>query len=78
MATQWDKKCTQIKRIQDSVSTIFTNCIGMSQVSPFLIRPDLRRATFPPGEGIFPSRWCDKLQFVYLAMEINLFFSAVL
>ena len=58
--------------------SLFTNYVGMLQISPFLIRPGLRRATFPPGEGIFPSRWCDKLQFVYLAMEINLLFSAVL
>ena len=32
--------------------SLFTNYVGMFQISPFLIRPGLRRATFPPGEGI--------------------------
>ncbi len=32
--------------------TFFTNCLQICCMSPFLIRPGLRRATFPPGEGV--------------------------
>ncbi len=37
MATQWADVCTQIKWIKVSDSTIFTKCISIFYISPFLI-----------------------------------------
>ncbi|MCI5484757.1 MAG: hypothetical protein MR426_06815, partial [Clostridiales bacterium] len=51
-------ECTQIKRIKVSVSTIFTECIGIFYFSPFLIsHPNRFRSadlgdSFPPGEAM--------------------------
>ena len=55
---QRHEECTLIKWIKVSVSTIFTKCIPVFHVSPFLIsHPNRFRSadlgdSFPPGEAM--------------------------
>ncbi len=45
--------CRQFeKKVQWKRPSILIGLHSTSKMSPFLIRPGLRRATFPPGEGI--------------------------
>ena len=63
-----------VKRLKPNPLSVLFGCIPYPTASPFLIRPGLRRATFPPGEGIFPSHWCFKQQFLPVRRYAPLFF----